>query len=1524
MSGEIPLFFWGAGIAWTIALATIFVLKTDSESNAAERLTKLNAQMVYQREIVNAHWNTGRFLFSYPAMADDSLQVHFHSVWDSARHNVVADWERVALLSIRGGSKDFTEVVRLDDRRVMHFMVPLAAEDRCATCHGAESAKAGSLFGVMSVSLPVSPVEKILEEHRMNELFALFGIWLLGITSIFVSAIRVKKKMIEQQIAVQAQLQSESEFRHVWENASVGICALDANGIIHRVNPAFSAMIGLPAEKLEGESFLVVFDVQDAAEIHRTIIQNIPSRALPSRVDEFHTLWNGAQKWFEISYACMDVSGNQSNVFCYFRDITARISAESERTRLTEQFHLVVETVDVGITFSDESGRFEVFNSRMRELTGYAMEEANSFASFAEVIYPDAGRRQRALDGLAEVLEYGQVRDVETVIVTKDGDQRILLVSSSLVNYHNRRMFLSAYRDITVRKRAEESLLRERKLLRTLIDNLPDLIYVKDKDLRFIVNNVAHARFLGVASPLELFGKTLFDIYLHEVAERFSAAEQHMMKQKVAHLNQEGQMRNSQGQLRWLSTSNVPIFDSEGNSAGLVGIVRDITDQKRSEEMQQVLYQIADAAIKTQSLDEVLAAIHDQISILLPAENFYIALCDEEMTQIAFSYFRDEEDAAPAPRAFGRGLTEFVIRTGTELFATAEICDALARKGEIELIGAPSDLWLGVPLRVENVPIGAMVVQSYHSSSLYTESDLAILKLISSQVASAIARKRAEEAIIKLNLEFRTVWENSASGMRITDENGLIVRVNAAFCSLVEKTKREIEGKPLSVVYDNIKAGHILHEYQERFRSRTVEANYERELVLWNGKRIWVEAANSFLDIESDKSLLLGIFTDITARKRAEADLHNERYMLRTLIDNIPDSIYSKDLLYRKSLANIQNVHNVGRKSEAEVLGKDDFEFFPKELAERFLADDKIVIQSGTPVLNREEYILDEKGQKRWQLTSKLPLRDKDGKVIGLIGIGRDITERKRAEEQIQNSLRVIREKSVELEKARDEAMDANKAKSSFLANMSHELRTPLNAIIGYSEMVIEEMQDAGSAEFVSDLEKIKVAGKNLLSLINDVLDISKIEAGRMEIYLEEFDLGALLDEIVSTIQPLIKKNSNTLVTDIHIDTPVVRLDMTKVRQVIFNMLNNASKFTDHGTVTLQVRLSAAAQVVFRISDTGIGMTPEQKTKLFQDFTQADSSTTKKYGGTGLGLAISKRFCEMMGGSIDVESTPGAGSTFVITLPAQIQDVPVAVTAMESPIPASHEASSRATVLVIDDDEVVRDILHRSLEKEGYRVELAASGSAGIDRAREIKPMAIILDVLMPSKDGWSVLRDLKADPELANIPVIMYTMVDEKKFGFAIGAAEYLIKPVDREKIAEVLRRLQKHTSGDRVLVIDDDRETADRLAYHLEKEGWKVESAGNGTEGLARLSSARPAIIILDLMMPQMDGFEFLDILRTKAEWQEIPVIIVTAKDLTNEERQRLLGSAQRIVEKGSTFTEDVLRHLAQCLAHVPHHSE
>jgi signal transduction histidine kinase/DNA-binding response OmpR family regulator len=520
------------------------------------------------------------------------------------------------------------------------------------------------------------------------------------------------------------------------------------------------------------------------------------------------------------------------------------------------------------------------------------------------------------------------------------------------------------------------------------------------------------------------------------------------------------------------------------------------------------------------------------------------------------------------------------------------------------------------------------------------------------------------------------------------------------------------------------------------------------------------------------------------------------------------------------------------------------------------------------------------------------------------------------AKDQLEEANRTlearVEDRTKLLAKAVKDAEEASKAKSSFLAKMSHELRTPLNAIIGYSEILREDAVDNDDARTADDLDKVLNAARHLLGLINDVLDISKIEAGKMELYLETFDLTKTVNEVIATAAPLISKKGNTLTLDCPADIGAMRADATKLRQMLLNLLSNASKFTEKGTITLRLSRSADGETIeFAVIDTGIGMTAEQLTRLFQAFSQADASTTSKYGGTGLGLAISKQFAQMMHGDITVTSIAGQGSTFTIRLPATVEVKQPKIVNQGSPrltrSPFSQE--KRPKILVIDDDKDIRVVISEILDQSGYEVFTAGSGQQGLDLATQIAPNLIILDIMMPGMDGWTVLTKLQHKPTLADIPVIILSGASGLEMAMSLGAAAVLFKPVDANQLTAEIASQLAPIPPSFVLLVEDDADSRTLITRLLDSEGWNSRSAINGNAALRVLKLATPAMIILDLKMAGMNGFELLEVIGKNPAWSKIPVVIVTSMDLTTDMRDYLAPRSVGILYKGRFSREDLV---------------
>lgn len=967
---------------------------------------------------------------------------------------------------------------------------------------------------------------------------------------------------------------------------------------------------------------------------------------------------------------------------------------------------------------------------------------------------------------------------------------------------------------------------------------------------------------------------------------------------------------------RAFEQGDLEILAAAANQAGIaVGRARLLAaERQRLAEQRALLDTLADLSGKLE-LDKLLQAVLERAVKLLDVSGGELAIFDEPTQQLVIVASQNMgTDAVGTRMALGEGAMGQVARTHEPLiiprYQQWESRSAQYQRSSIQTV-------MAAPLLIGTRLVGA--IASIHSdpSRTFGERDMRLLNLFAAQAAIAIEnarlfaveRERAQEqeAVLDTMQDLSGELELSKVLERVLQRAVELLGVTGGELATYDESKDELVivssyrletnavgtrmavGEGAMGTVARTREPLIIPRYQEweghsgKYEQSTIQSVMAGPLVIGN------RLVGAIASVHADPT-----------REFGESDLRRLMMFAPQAAIAIENArLYSAaqqqfEVLVRSNPVAIVNIDADNRIRSCNPAFEKLFGYQEEEVKGQNL--DVLVTTEGT--LAEAQAYTNQALQQGRATSANARRRRKDGSFIDVEVLTIPVTV---GGEQV--GMMALYHDITELLTARREAEAANETKSRFLASTSHELRTPLNAIIGYSEMLQEQAVEDEQDEYAADLGKIHSAGQHLLAVINDILDLSKIEAGKMELYLETVAVRPLIEEVVTTVRPLIAKHGNRFALEAAADLGAIRTDATRLRQILLNLLSNASKFTSDGVITLAAE-QRAGQLEFRVQDTGIGMTEEQLGRLFQAFAQAEASTASKYGGTGLGLAISRRLCQMMGGDIAVHSESGKGSTFTVRLPLS---GPAAVDEQRSWQPDDGRAV-RGTVLVVDDDPGVRNLLGRFLSREGFRVETAPDGETGLRRARELVPTIITLDVLMPGMDGWAVLSSLKEDPALAAIPVVILSVVDDKPMGFALGVSEYLTKPIDRKGLAAVLTRYAPTTAARSVLLVEDDAATRRMLRRALEQQGWQVEEAANGRIALDRVSERPPALVLLDLVMPEMDGFEFLDGLRRRAV-PRVPVIVITAKDLTDEDRRRLNGGVARVVEKARSGPEAVL---------------
>jgi PAS domain S-box-containing protein len=1049
-------------------------------------------------------------------------------------------------------------------------------------------------------------------------------------------------------------------------------------------------------------------------------------------------------------------------------------------------------------------------------------------------------------------------------------------------------------------KQIEDNFNEERAIFRTIIDSLPDAIYVKDINYRKIIANTREVYNSGYKSEEEVLGKTDFELYAGEIAKGFLKDDQMVIQNSKPVLNKEEYIIDLHGKKHWLLTSKIPFKDGKGNIVGLIGIGRDITEQKLAQEAlreQTEKFQL----IFEHAFDGI--SIYEENSdpskrILIDCNNRYVEMSGrskEDLLEIGNTFSLQKElsdDDSQSKTTSFRGLFSWIRPDGKE-----NIIEYAAKpitiRGKIYSIGIDRDV---------------------------TEE------------------KQMKQALQKEKILLRTLIDNIPDGIYIKDK---ACRKTIANLKDIQNMGRKSEDEVINKTDFDLFPKEIAEKFyaddQSIIKTGEPVINREEFFIGPNGDKRWLLTSKLPLrDNNGEVAGIIGIGHDITEKKLFDERLQNERNLLKQLIDSLPDLIALKDLEGRYILSNNAHLECIGAKSEEDAYGKTSFDFLSKKNAQKLHNQDMKAINDGVPILDVEDIIYHNKyKEERWYLISKIPLKDSNGKTTGVLGVSHDITNRKKAEETLKKTY-------AELEKTNSDLQKANEVKGQFLANMSHEIRTPLNAIIGMAGLILDTSLNEEQKDYA---ETIHNSGDILLSLINDILDFSKIEAQKIELEKQPFDLRNCIEEALELVAPKAAEKNLELAYSIHegLSTKLIG-DVTRLRQILVNLLSNAVKFTERGEVIVSVSGQLHDHYLYKlhlsVRDTGLGISPDQQKKLFQSFTQVDASTTRKFGGTGLGLAISKQLSELMGGTMWVESSgiPGEGTTFHFTIVTEIS--------VETEDRNNTSILSGKKVLIVDDNKTNREILRQQmLSLKMGPVELPS----GLDAIRLIdsgeKFDIMILDYQMPEMDGivlgekiYNILKE--KTPPLILLSSYGYRDKNSSPSKFAAT----LTKPIKLSHLQDALITVLKKNHLPtkkidltpvqldeeigkqcplRILLAEDNKINQKVALKILEKLGYRADIASNGLEVLDAVNRQQYDLILMDIQMPEMDGEKAtIEIRNNMNEIEQPQIVAMTANALkTDHDKYLTIGMDDCIIKPFKV--EDLVSVLMKCyLISKKHH--
>ncbi|WP_163351731.1 response regulator [Desulfovibrio sp. JC010] len=950
---------------------------------------------------------------------------------------------------------------------------------------------------------------------------------------------------------------------------------------------------------------------------------------------------------------------------------------------------------------------------------------------------------------------------------------------------------------------------------------------------------------------------------------------------------------------------------------------KEVARRRRMEKVHNILYELALSVSQVSGIDEFYSLVQGQVNKLMHARNFYIAAYDREAEVISFPYFSDEKESAPAPRKMGIGLTDYVVKTGEPLYGDSVTRSRLRDKGEYKLLGPGCEIWLGVPLKLHGDVVGVMAVQSYSAEQTLDERDFEVLLFLSTYVGLALERLSLMEkgreqtlALKEREIKYRSIFDNASDAILLIDLDYNIISANPEAVSMFRcKSEEELLFyRPENLIAPNQTEGVPTDVLLDKWVRTTVESgelDFDVICRRLDGEEFFASVRARKMDI-SGRPLLQATLSDVTEQRRTKKELEDAYHRLNDIVEFLPDPtivIDSKGVV----LAWNRAVEEATGVSKEDIIGKADYEYALPFYGERrpilidfALRDDLEPLTDKYESLERRRGMLygevytphafDGEGAYFWGVAG--PLRNRSGQIVGAVECMRNVTERRQVEK--------------ELNRARLAAEAATRAKSEFLANMSHEIRTPMNSIIGFGHLMQNADLDTAQQGY---LDKMMSSADSLLSIIGDILDFSKIEAGKFVLEDVKFGLDSVLEKICNMVAVKAELKGIDFVLSVDPDVPFyLQGDPLRLEQVLTNLVNNAVKFTDSGEVNLIVACEYDCEgdprIRFTVRDSGIGLSSDEISQLFNSFTQADASTTRKYGGTGLGLAIARSLVELMGGSVSVESKPGMGSSFYFTVP-----LPAVVADKEIPMPVVKEETK---ALVVESNMLAREFVRSAMEKAGFRVAVDSSASGALARLEKHSSDEALGLILLSGKlsdlpvlDGVALIRGL---PGLEDVPIIMMAPVnvDEsfRKEAAQVGVDGFVSRPVTRLSLYEALHN-ELNSPDDtalsaavcetdfdldfagkvpKVLVVEDNELNQQVARRMLEGLGLEVDVAGNGRKALDVLAEEAYNLVLMDIQMPEMDGLTAARIIRSDDRYSNLPILAMTAHAMPGDREKSL----------------------------------